>query len=261
MLEIKNITKIFNSGEVTELKLFSGLELCVKDGEFVSVVGGNGSGKTTLLNIICGSLPIEQGDILIDGRSIAKEKDFIRCRRIGRVHQNPALGTAPNLTVMENLSLADNKGRAFGLSPGINKRRKSFYREQLSDLGLGLEDKLDVKMGALSGGQRQAVSLLMATMTPIDFLVLDEHTAALDPKTAEIIMVLTDKLIREKDLTSIMVTHNLRYALEYGSRIIMMDRGAVVLDKSGGEKAQLTTDEVFERFNKMSISCGDAEFN
>ena len=261
MLEIKNVTKIFNSGEATEHRLFHDFELSVEKGEFVSVVGGNGSGKTSLLNIICGSLPIERGDILIDGKSIVKEKDFVRCRRIGRVHQNPAMGTAPNLTVMENLSLADNKGKTFGLSFGINKKRKGFYRGQLSDLGLGLEDKLDVKMGALSGGQRQAISLLMATLTPIDFLVLDEHTAALDPKTAEVIMQLTDRLIREKKLTAIMVTHNLRYALEYGSRLIMMDRGTVVLDKKGDEKARLSSDEVFERFNKMSTRILDEEPN
>ncbi len=257
MLEVKGITKVYNEGLVTELKLFDDFSLSVDDGEFVSVVGSNGSGKTSLLNIICGSIPIEKGDILIDGASIARQKDFVRCRQIGRVYQNPSLGTAPNLTMLENLSLADNKGKAYGLSFGINHKRKNYYREQLAALGLGLEDKLNVKMGALSGGQRQAVSLLMATMTPLKFLILDEHTAALDPKTAEIIMALTDKLVREKQLTAIMVTHNLRYAVEYGSRILMMDRGKAVFDKRGEEKGALSVDDVLERFNKISIECCD----
>ena len=214
MLELRNIRKVYNAGSITELKLFDDFSLTVDDGEFVSVIGSNGSGKTSLLNIICGSIPIESGDVLVGGKSIAKEKDFVRCRRIGRVYQNPSLGTSPNLTMLENLSLADNKGKSFGLRFGINKKRIDYYTEQLASLGLGLEDKLNVKMGALSGGQRQAVALLMATMTPLEFLILDEHTAALDPKTAEVIMQLTDRVVREKGLTAIMVTHNLRYAVE-----------------------------------------------
>lgn len=160
----------------------------------------------------------------------------MRYRRFGRVYQNPALGTSPNLTMFENLSLADNKGKAYDLSRGANHARRESYREQLASLGLGLEDKMDIKMGALSGGQRQAVALLMATMTPIDFLILDEHTAALDPKTADTIMALTDRVVREKGLTAIMVTHNLRYAVEYGSRLLMMDKGHLVLDAARGGK-------------------------
>ena len=257
MLELKNIKKIYNQGTVTEMTLFDDFSLTVDDGEFVSVVGSNGSGKTSMLNIICGTIPIESGDILVDGKSIVKQKDFVRCKTIGRVHQNPALGTCPNMTVLENLSLADNKGKSFGLGNGINKKRKDFYRSELASLDLGLEDKLNVKMGALSGGQRQAIALLMATMTPLSFLILDEHTAALDPKTAEIIMELTDKVVREKKLTAIMVTHNLRYAVEYGSRILMMDRGHIVLDKAGEEKKNLSTDDVLEQFNKISIESGN----
>lgn len=176
---------------------------------------------------------------------------------MGRVYQNPAAGTCPNLTMLENLSLADNKGKTFGLSRAVNKKRVDFYREQLQSLGLGLEDKLDVKMGALSGGQRQAVSLLMATMTPLRFLILDEHTAALDPKTAEIIMELTDKVVREKHLTAMMVTHNLRYAVEYGDRVLMMDRGHVVLDRAGEEKKNTSIDDILEMFNQISIVCGN----
>ena len=253
MLELRNIRKVYNAGSITELKLFDDFSLTVDDGEFVSVIGSNGSGKTSLLNIICGSIPIESGDVLVGGKSIAKEKDFVRCRRIGRVYQNPSLGTSPNLTRLENLSLADNKGKSFGLRFGINKKRIDYYTEQLASLGLGLEDKLNVKMGALSGGQRQAVALLMATMTPLEFLILDEHTAALDPKTAEVIMQLTDRVVREKGLTAIMVTHNLRYAVEYGTRLIMMDKGSIAFDKRGAEKAALTTDEVLAKFNTLSI--------
>ena len=253
MLQLRNIRKVYNAGSITELKLFDDFSLTVDDGEFVSVIGSNGSGKTSLLNIICGSIPIESGDVLVGGKSIAKEKDFVRCRRIGRVYQNPSLGTSPNLTMLENLSLADNKGKSFGLRFGINKKRIDYYTEQLASLGLGLEDKLNVKMGALSGGQRQAVALLMATMTPLEFLILDEHTAALDPKTAEVIMQLTDRVVREKGLTAIMVTHNLRYAVEYGTRLIMMDKGSIAFDKRGAEKAALTTDEVLAKFKTLSI--------
>ena len=256
MLELKNITKIYNPGEITEACLFRDFDLSVEAGEFVSIVGSNGSGKTSLLNIICGSIPIEGGDVLVGGQSIAKLKDYQRYATMGRVYQDPAAGTCPNLTMLENLSLADNKGRPFGLGRGINRKRVDFYREQLRSLDLGLEDKLDVKMGALSGGQRQAVALLMATMTPLEFLILDEHTAALDPKTAEIIMRLTNQVIREKHLTAMMVTHNLRHAVEYGDRMLMMNRGHIVLDRSGAEKAATSVDDVLQQFNALSLDSG-----
>ena len=256
MLEVRDVTKIYNAGTITEQCLFDHFSLTVPDGQFVAIVGSNGSGKTSLLNIICGSIPIEGGDVLVNGTSISRLKDYQRYASMGRVYQNPSAGTAPHLTMLENLSLADNKGKSFGLGRGINRSRIDFYKDQLQSLGLGLEDKLDVKMGALSGGQRQAVALLMATLTPLQFLILDEHTAALDPKTAEIIMQLTDKIIREKKLTAMMVTHNLRYAAEYGDRILMMNRGHVVLDRAGEEKAATTMDDILTKFNQISLECG-----
>ena len=257
MLEIRNITKVYNPGSVTERRLFENFSLTVEEGQFVSIVGGNGSGKTSLLNIICGSIPIEGGDVLVDGTSISRLKDYQRYVSMGRVYQNPAAGTCPNLTMLENLSLADNKGKSFNLRRGVDRRRAEGYREQLRSLGLGLEDHLDVKMGALSGGQRQAVALLMATMTPLRFLILDEHTAALDPKTADAVMTLTDRVVREKKLTALMVTHNLRYAVEYGDRVLMMNQGHVVLDRAGEEKKNTSIDSILGMFNQISIECGN----
>ena len=255
MLELKKISKTYNPGTVTEMCLFKDFELAVKDGEFVSIVGSNGSGKTSMLNIICGSIPIDSGDCLIGGESINKQKDFVRYKKIGRVYQNPSMGTCPNMTILENLSLADNKGKHFGLGIGVSKKRINDYKQMLS--ALGLEDKLNVKMGSLSGGQRQAVALLMATMTPLDFLILDEHTAALDPHTADIIMELTDKIVREKKLTAIMVTHNLRYAVEYGDRLLMMHQGRAELDLAGEARKHLRVEDLLAKFNAISIECGN----
>ena len=257
MLELKGIHKYYNPGTVNEMCLFDNFDLSVQKGEFISIVGSNGSGKTSLLNIICGSIPVEAGTIKLEGKDITREKEFKRNRRIGRVHQNPAMGTCPNMTILENMSLADNKGKFFGLSRGTNKTRIDPYKESLRQLGLGLEDKLNVKVGSLSGGQRQAMALLMSTMTPIDFLILDEHTAALDPKTADLIMELTDKIVREKQLTTIMVTHNLRYAVEYGTRLMMMHQGECILDKKGKEKEEVSVDTILSLFNEISIECGN----
>ena len=257
MLELKHIHKYYNTGTVNEMCLFEDFNLTIRDHEFVSVVGSNGSGKTSLLNIICGSIPLDEGTIRIGNEDITKMAEYKRQRRIGRVYQNPAMGTCPSMTITENMALADNKGKFFNLRPGKNKQRIDFYRESLRTLGLGLEDKMDVKVGVLSGGQRQAMALLMSTMTPIEFLILDEHTAALDPKTAETIMELTDRIVREKNLTTIMVTHNLRYAVDYGNRLLMMHQGKAIMDKAGTEKEETRIDDILKKFNEISIECGN----
>ena len=257
MIELKNIYKYYNPGTVNEMCLFEDFNLNIKKGEFVSVIGSNGSGKTSMLNLICGSIPLDKGDILIEGKSIARLPEYVRNRRIGRVYQNPSLGTCPEMTILENLSLADNKGKKFGLSLGINKARIDYYKEILSGLSLGLEDKLNTKVKSLSGGQRQALTLLMSTLTPIEFLILDEHTAALDPKTADLIMELTNKVVKEKKLTAIMVTHNLRYAVEYGNRLLMMHQGKAVIDKAEEEKSKITVDDILGKFTEISIECGN----
>ncbi|MEY8337112.1 ATP-binding cassette domain-containing protein [Lachnospiraceae bacterium 62-35] len=257
MLELKHINKYYNTGTINEMCLFEDFSLIIEEHEFVSVIGSNGSGKTSLLNIICGSIPLDSGRILMNGSDITRVPEFRRQRRIGRVYQNPAMGTCPSMTILENMSLADNKGRPFNLLPGTDKKRIDYYREELKALGLGLEDKLEVKVGVLSGGQRQAMALLMSTMTPIEFLILDEHTAALDPKTAETIMLLTDKIVKEKKLTTIMVTHNLRYAVEYGSRLLMMHQGTVIMDKKSEEKSSMEIEHILDKFNEISIECGN----
>jgi len=257
MLELKGIHKIYNPGSINEMCLFDNFNMGIDEGEFVSVVGSNGSGKTSMLNIICGSIPIEAGEIYIGDKNITKEPEWKRNERIGRVYQNPAMGTCPTMTILENMALADNKGKAFDLRKGTTKSRIPYYKELLSQLNLGLEDKLKTKVGSLSGGQRQAMALLMSTMTPIEFLILDEHTAALDPKTAELIMELTDKIVKEKKLTTIMVTHNLRYAIEYGNRLVMMHKGESVLDKKYAEKDAMKMDDILKMFNEISIECGN----
>lgn len=257
MLELKHIHKYYNTGTVNEMCLFEDFNLTIRDHEFVSVVGSNGSGKTSLLNIICGSIPLDEGTIRIGNEDITKMAEYKRQRRIGRVYQNPAMGTCPSMTIAENMALTDNKGKFFNLRPGKNKQRIDFYRDSLRTLGLGLEDKMDVKVGVLSGGQRQAMALLMSTMTPIEFLILDEHTAALDPKTAETIMKLTDRIVREKNLTTIMVTHNLRYAVDYGNRLLMMHQGKAIMDKAGTEKEETRIDDILKKFNEISIECGN----
>ena len=257
MLELRNIVKIYQGGTVNETCLFNDFSLTIPDRQFVCVVGSNGSGKTSLLNIICGSIPIDEGQVLIGGENITHMPEHKRHRRIGRVYQNPALGTCPSMTILENMSMADNKGKPFNLRRCVNRKKTEEYRAMLAQLGLGLEDKLGVQVGSLSGGQRQAMALLMSTMTPIEFLILDEHNAALDPKTAEIIMQLTGRIVAEKQLTTIMVTHNLRYAVEYGDRVLMMHQGHAELDLSGEARRNLRVEDLLTRFNEISIECGN----
>lgn len=257
MLELSHIDKYYNPGSVNEMCLFQDFNLSIPEGQFVSVVGSNGSGKTSMLNLICGSIGADAGKISVNDTDITSRKEYLRHKNIGRVYQNPAAGTCPGMTVLENLSIADQKKRGYGLGRCVRKERCQAYREMLADLGLGLEDKLETRVGALSGGQRQVLALLMATMTPIDFLILDEHTAALDPRTAEIVMQLTDRIVREKKMTTIMVTHNLRYALEYGDRLLMMHQGKAVLDQAGEEKKALKVEEIMGIFNRISVECGN----
>ena len=250
MIELKSIYKYYNPGTVNEMCLFEDFNLNIKKGEFVSVIGSNGSGKTSMLNLICGSIPLDKGDIIIEGKSIAKLPEYIRNKRIGRVYQNPSLGTCPEMTILENLSLADNKGKKFGLSFGINKTRVDYYKEILSGLGLGLEEKLNTKVKSLSGGQRQALTLLMSTLTPIEFLILDEHTAALDPKTSAVIMEKTRQLIERKKITTVMISHNMKDAIKYSDRVIMLDSGNIILDK---ESKNLTEQELIDIYTEKLV--------
>ena len=253
MLELKNIKKTFNTGTIDEKTLFNDFSFQMKPGEFVSVIGSNGSGKTTMLNIISGDTLPDSGSVFLDGEEITRQKNFRRAKKIARVFQNPAMGTCPSMTVFENLSVFDNKLKPYNLTMGLNKARKVYYQEQLKILGMGLEDRLNVKAGTLSGGQRQALALVMATLVKPDLLLLDEHTAALDPKSSDIVMELTDRVIREKGITALMITHNLKYALDYTSRFIMLHEGNIVLEKNGQEKAQMTADEILETFHRLQI--------
>ena len=257
MLRLENINKTFNRGTVDEKILFSAFNLTLAPGEFAAVVGSNGSGKTTVLNIISGDVLPESGKVFLDGEDISSRKNYVRARKIARVFQDPSMGTCPSMTIYENLSIADNKGKRFGLGRGLNRRRLDFYRETLSELGMGLEDRLGTKAQALSGGQRQAHALIMATLSQPALLLLDEHTAALDPKSADTVMELTDRIIREHSLSAIMVTHNLRYAVEYGTRSIMMHEGQIVMDVSGAARGALSIDDYLARFNEISIECGN----
>lgn len=257
MLELKNIYKRFNAGTIDETVIFDDFSFSVDTGSFVSIIGSNGSGKTTLLNLICGSDVFERGQVLFDGADISALPEYRRAAFIGRVFQNPLVGTCPELTLIENMALADNKGKRFGLTSAVSKKRLDYYRTLVEECGMGLENRMNVKVGALSGGQRQALALVIANMTDIKLLILDEHTAALDPKTSENVMQLTDKFVHEKQITTLMVTHNLRFALEYGDRIVMMHEGNIVLDKAGMEKQSLVMDDILKIFNRISIECGN----
>ena len=257
MLKLEHIRKSFNRGTVDEMTLFDDFSFEVNKGDFISIVGSNGSGKTTLLNLICGSIQPDSGSILFEGKDIVKLPEYKRAQFIGRVFQDPKMGTCSSLTVLENFSLADNKNKAYDLSGAVNKNRIEEYKELLRACNMGLEDRLNTPVGLLSGGQRQAISLILAGMTNVDLLILDEHTAALDPKSSETIMKLTNKLVKENNITAVMVTHNLRFAVEYGNRLVMMHEGKVIMDKSGKEKAETTVPDLLGTFNTISIECGN----
>lgn len=254
MLKIQGLHKVFNENTINENKVFSNFILDVSEGDFISIIGSNGAGKSTLLNIISGNIQSDEGYIELDGIDMSKADEFKRSKLIGRVFQNPSLGVAPNMTILENLALADNKGKRYGLTLGINKRRISYYKELLKELDLGLEDKLYNKVNLLSGGQRQALTMLMAAMSKPKLLLLDEHTAALDPKTSMKIMEITEKILKETNITTMMVTHNLKQAIKTGNRLIMMHRGEILIDVKGDEKTQLTTEKLMNLFKDANIN-------
>ena len=252
MLELKNICKTFNPGTINAKSALNDLSLTLADGDFVTVIGGNGAGKSTMLNAIAGVFPVDSGSILIDGQDVTKLPEHKRAALLGRVFQDPMMGTAPSMWIEENLALAARRGQRRGLSWGVTKEEKEQYRELLGGLGLGLESRLTTKVSTLSGGQRQALTLLMATLKRPKLLLLDEHTAALDPKTAAKVMELTDRIVREGQLTTLMITHNMRDAIQYGNRLIMLHDGHVILDIAGEEKKKLTVPDLLEQFTKAS---------
>jgi len=257
VLNLQNINMSFFKGSLDEKILFEDFNLNVSPGEFVAIVGSNGSGKTTMLNVISGNIKADTGSIFLNGKDITRQRNFQRASKIARVFQNPSMGTCPSMTIMENMSLADNKGRCYGLTKGLNNKRRDFYRSQLELLGMGLENRMESLAGILSGGQRQALALIMATLQTPSLLLLDEHTAALDPKSSDIVMMLTNKVVKEKGITTLMVTHNLRHAVAYGTRTIMMHEGNIVLDISGEERKTKTIDDYLKIFNEISIECGN----
>lgn len=257
MLKLNNIRKVFNAGTVDENRLFDNFSLSVSKGEFVSIVGSNGSGKTTLLNIVCGTLRPDSGKVVFGGADITSAPEYKRARRIGRVLQDPKMGTCGSLSILENMALAENKNKRYSLGRAVNKHREEYFRTLLESCGMGLENRLGVLAGSLSGGQRQALALIIATMTDIDLLILDEHTAALDPKSSETLMEITQKVVTEKKLTTLMVTHNLRFAVDYGTRLVMMHSGEAVMDIAGEKKRELRIEDILGKFNEISIECGN----
>ena len=254
MLEIKNVSKTFNPGTVNAKTALNGLNLTLNDGDFVTVIGGNGAGKSTMLNAVAGTIQVDTGSIVLDGRDITRLPEFKRAAYLGRVFQDPMMGTAATMQIEENLALAARRGQPRGLKWGITALERADYRELLKTLDLGLEDRLTAKVGLLSGGQRQALTLLMASLKQPKLLLLDEHTAALDPKTADKVLALSDQIVQENNLTTLMITHNMKDAIAHGNRLIMMDAGRVVVDISGEDKKKLTVPDLLALFSRASGS-------
>lgn len=257
MLELQNIVKRFNAGTVDESIIFDDFNFKVNKGDFISVIGSNGSGKTTMLNLICGSLKPDSGKIIFNGQDITDVSEYKRAKLIGRVFQDPKVGTCADLTILENMALADNKNKRYGLKRSVNKKRIDYYKSLLEQCNMGLEDRLGAKVGTLSGGQRQALALVIANMTDIELLILDEHIAALDPKSSERVMELTEELVRKNGITTVMVTHNLRFAVEYGNRLVMMHEGNCIMDLTGEEKENAEVEDLLKVFDEISIEKGN----
>ena len=252
MLELKNIYKTFNAGTVNEKMALRGLNLTLEDGDFVTVIGGNGAGKSTMLNAIAGVWPVDQGQILIGDADVTKLPEYKRAKYLGRVFQDPMTGTAASMQIEENMALAARRGLSRTLKKGISSKEREFYRERLSELGLGLEDRMTSKVGLLSGGQRQALTLLMATLKKPQLLLLDEHTAALDPKTAAKVLEATDRIVGQDNLTTLMITHNMKDAIAHGNRLVMMYEGHIIYDVAGEEKKKLHVSDLLEKFEQVS---------
>ena len=252
MLTITNVRKTFNKGTINEKKALNGINLHLESGDFVTIIGGNGTGKSTMLNMIAGVYPIDSGKIVIDGINISREPEHRRAKYIGRVFQDPMRGTAANMEIQENLAMALRRGKIRGLGWGIRNNEKDYYRTALAQLDLGLQTRMTSKVGLLSGGQRQALTLLMATLQKPKLLLLDEHTAALDPKTARKVLELTEKIVNEQELTALMVTHNMKDAIQIGNRLIMMHEGRIIYDVSGEDKKKLQVEDLLEKFETAS---------
>lgn len=252
MLEIAKVSKLFNPGTVDEKTALVGANLTMKPGDFITVIGSNGAGKSTLMNIISGVMKPDAGEVRIDGRNISQLTEYQRSRWIGRVFQDPMAGTAPRMSIEENLAIAYARGKFRGFSFGVTRAKRAIFKQELQRLGIGLENRLGAKVGLLSGGERQALSLLMATFTRPQILLLDEHTAALDPARAELITALTESLVREMNLTTLMVTHNMEQAIRLGNRLIMMDKGRIILDVPEDRKKDLTVEQLLGEFELIS---------
>ncbi|NLJ97225.1 MAG: ABC transporter ATP-binding protein [Clostridiales bacterium] len=252
MLYFENIHKTFNKNTVNEKMVINDLSLHLKKGEFVTVIGGNGAGKSTMLNLIAGVYPPDRGRIILDGESMTNLPEYKRAKHLGRVFQDPMMGTAANMEIQENLAMAYRRGKHRGLRWGITKEEKILYVDKLKNLNLGLEDRMSSKVGLLSGGQRQALTLLMATLSQPKILLLDEHTAALDPKTADRVMDLTQKIVTSNNLTTLMITHNMKQAIMYGNRLIMMYEGKIIFDVKGEEKSKLQVADLLQKFESIS---------